>query len=560
MLLGGLRAVVLSALALMVFFVAASTAHATTVTTTSDSGAIARELIGGAGSIGNGVEIKTARMARADGTGIPAAAAYGLFAGAPARLGFTSGVALTTGDVRSVLHAGDTGSTNVRWDVDNGYSSSPPGDWFAANNGAFPRPAGYPAPDNNLAHDPTMLQLTLIPDGGYLEIDWIFASEEFELSPTDPSNQAANDFALILVDSAYTPPAGQPANPADKNCAVIADAGTNYPASVFNIDQSAAYFRSDTVRDLTDLWGSTTRQQCRVRVVPGETVTMRMLVFDVADGFTGSTGDPRVDSALLLGANSLRSDTAPVAALGASPDAGTAPLQTSLSTAGSTDDLGIASWSIDFADGQSQAGSGAPPATFAHTYQTAGTFNPRLTVTDGYGQQTSATRAISVAASTAGTGTGTGTGTGSPAPSAGTSPPAPGAEPVPTPAAETATGAGPSTGAAAASPTLTVRARPTITLKKARAGIPLTVACTATCSLIAKALPDARSAKRAKLKGVIGSGRATLAAGASRLIKVKLSAKALSRLARLKRLKKVTLIIHLASGTTKLERRITLKL
>ena len=68
---------------------------------------------------------------------------------------------------------------------------------------------------------------------------------------------------------------------------------------------------------------------------------------------------------------------APVANASATPISGTAPLEVSFSSNGSSDDNGITAYSWNFKDGQSS--SAANPT---HTFNTAGTYQVTLTVTD----------------------------------------------------------------------------------------------------------------------------------------------------------------------------------
>lgn len=83
-------------------------------------------------------------------------------------------------------------------------------------------------------------------------------------------------------------------------------------------------------------------------------------------------------------------NTAPTAAISATPTSGTAPLTVSFSGAGSSDpDGSIAGWEWTFGDGTSATG-----VTTSHVYGTAGTYTAQLRVTDNGGL--SATSAVTV--------------------------------------------------------------------------------------------------------------------------------------------------------------------
>lgn len=83
-------------------------------------------------------------------------------------------------------------------------------------------------------------------------------------------------------------------------------------------------------------------------------------------------------------------NTAPTAAISATPTSGTVPLTVSFSGAGSSDpDGSIAGWEWTFGDGTSATG-----VTTSHVYGTAGTYTTQLRVTDNGGL--SATSAVTV--------------------------------------------------------------------------------------------------------------------------------------------------------------------
>jgi len=84
----------------------------------------------------------------------------------------------------------------------------------------------------------------------------------------------------------------------------------------------------------------------------------------------------------------------PVAVVNATPTSGLAPLTVSFNGSNSTDADGtIASYSWDFGDSATATG-----ATTSHTYNAAGSYTARLTVTDDHGAVSSATVVITVTA------------------------------------------------------------------------------------------------------------------------------------------------------------------
>ncbi len=93
---------------------------------------------------------------------------------------------------------------------------------------------------------------------------------------------------------------------------------------------------------------------------------------------------------------SIAVNRAPVAALAATPESGTAPLVVTADASGSADPDGtVATYTFGFGDGTS-AGPQASP-TASHTYA-AGSYSLTVTVTDDDGASSSATRSIAVSA------------------------------------------------------------------------------------------------------------------------------------------------------------------
>jgi len=101
----------------------------------------------------------------------------------------------------------------------------------------------------------------------------------------------------------------------------------------------------------------------------------------------GLTGNATVTVTVSQAANK-----APIAIVSATPTSGNAPLAVSFSSSGSHDpDGSISTYSWNFGDGGTATGS-----TVSHTYNAAGTYTARLTVTDNRGATGSATVTIRV--------------------------------------------------------------------------------------------------------------------------------------------------------------------
>jgi PKD domain/Glycosyl hydrolase family 26 len=76
----------------------------------------------------------------------------------------------------------------------------------------------------------------------------------------------------------------------------------------------------------------------------------------------------------------------PTVAVSPSPEAGQAPLEVGFDTAGTAGTMNpIASWVMNFGDGTTTSGSGAPPSSIDHTFA-AGEYAATLSVTDSAGQ------------------------------------------------------------------------------------------------------------------------------------------------------------------------------
>ncbi|WP_224484392.1 PKD domain-containing protein [Robertkochia aurantiaca] len=86
------------------------------------------------------------------------------------------------------------------------------------------------------------------------------------------------------------------------------------------------------------------------------------------------------------------SSSPPTASFTANPVNGPAPLNVDFDASASTDDGSIVSYAWDFGDGNTSSGT-----TSVHTYQTAGTYEALLTVTDDEGQSSQSSVTITVA-------------------------------------------------------------------------------------------------------------------------------------------------------------------
>ncbi|MCH7472776.1 S8 family serine peptidase [bacterium] len=108
-------------------------------------------------------------------------------------------------------------------------------------------------------------------------------------------------------------------------------------------------------------------------------------------GLTVTGGRLNVDGALAGGGG----NNPPVANLSANPTSGDAPLTVNFDASGSTDDSGIVQYEFDFDEGAGWQNYGAT-ATAQYTYDTVGTYNPKVRVTDDDGATDTASVDITV--------------------------------------------------------------------------------------------------------------------------------------------------------------------
>lgn len=170
----------------------------------------------------------SAALSLADGTGTPATKAHAV------RDHFGTGVQ-PQGGVRLALLS--TGAAAGKNDTNPAYQDFQTGAGLNGNNlesnfpaefsTGIPNAPGCPSPAGNKAYDPVMLTLTVrVPTNAKsFKLMINFFSSEF---PEFTCSQF-NDFFAVFLDSTY---AGQPANPADKNLAFYSAGGMTYPVGV----------------------------------------------------------------------------------------------------------------------------------------------------------------------------------------------------------------------------------------------------------------------------------------------------------------------------------------
>jgi hypothetical protein len=176
----------------------------------------------------------------ADGTSMPASNQHYIGSefgtGVMPKEGASLGI-IATGAVRG--NGGENGWADYGGESASTNSSPFPSDWLAANNGTLPSAPGCPAANGNTANSPIMLTLKIkVPDNvNSFSMDVNFFSSEFPVWVCSPFN----DFFVELLDSTYS---GSNANPSDKNLAFYSpDMGaTKYPVGVNLAHANAGLF------------------------------------------------------------------------------------------------------------------------------------------------------------------------------------------------------------------------------------------------------------------------------------------------------------------------------
>jgi hypothetical protein len=207
--------------------------------------------------------------------------------------------------------------------LDTSTSSIAPADWLAANGGVFPVAPGCPAAVGAIAHNPVMLTLGIRVPGNARSFSFQvhFLAADFPEWVCSPYN----DMFVALLESSF---AGAPPNPADRNLArYTTPQATTYPLGVNLAWGDTGLFRqcrngptgcaggipgttssclgigglqgtgmdlsiSDACSPTSMVGGASDWLGVRGNVVPGETIRLRLALWD--------TGDPLSDSVVLL--------------------------------------------------------------------------------------------------------------------------------------------------------------------------------------------------------------------------------------------------------------------
>jgi hypothetical protein len=201
---------------------------------------------------------------------------------------------------------------------DMGTTGTFPADFLSANGGKLPNAPGCPEPLGTQSHDPVMLTLDIrVPTNAHsFSLDVDFFSIEFP----EWTCSEYNDFFVVLLDSMYS---GMPANPADKNLAFyqtpsmqkvpvgvnLAYGNTGLFTQCVNgtVGCSGTAGTISTCTSTTQLQGTGLEQPAPFEcdnnslmgggtgwlttsgnVVPGETMKLRISVWDTSDGVLDS--------------------------------------------------------------------------------------------------------------------------------------------------------------------------------------------------------------------------------------------------------------------------------
>ena len=271
---------------------------------------LCRTLVAGA----RGWGVTDARLHLADGAGSPAATQHGL----PTAFGQTlpregaAMLALSTGAARA---PGQPGYSAFQDGTVVGTEAPAPAGWLAANGGSIPTAPGCPPAASTVARDSIAAQVTVrVPTNAR---SFTVRVNQFSSEFPEWVCSAYADVGLVLLSSQH---AELPANPADGN---VAAHGAGVPLGSGLAALDAGYFgqcrngatgcgTGATPRTLStcagtgelagtgfelaaagcepgdSVGGATGWLRASGNVVPGETITLRFVLFDVGDGLFDS--------------------------------------------------------------------------------------------------------------------------------------------------------------------------------------------------------------------------------------------------------------------------------
>jgi hypothetical protein len=256
----------------------------------------------------------SATLTQADGVSLPATqySIQSAFGDNNLPLFGSNLIVLSTG---SAVNVGQGGYRSYEPGFDTGSTSAMPADWLAAHSGVVPTAPGCPAlTGETTAHDSIMLTLRVrVPNNARsFSVGTNFFSADYPEWVCSPYN----DMFLVLLDSTY---AGASANPSDKNLAQYFTSDSQVYTVGVNLAFGNTGLFTQCVDSLTGcsdgIEGSTTtclstsglagtgmgvaENICgaantvggatgwlttRGNVVPGETIALRIAIWDTSDG------------------------------------------------------------------------------------------------------------------------------------------------------------------------------------------------------------------------------------------------------------------------------------
>ncbi len=199
------------------------------------------------------------------------------------------------GDKMLALSSGQALNPPTNTNFDQGKTSAAPADWYAANGGRYPSSPSCGGTGNTTGDtlDGVMLRLEIDvpPIARSFSFDIYFLSAEY---PSYVCTQF-NDFFVVLLDSTFTTTNEQFRNPLDKNVAVFEGNAVSVnlaPAGLFTqcTNTSGTGWEVTSCEGTDELVGTgfasnggTGWLTVRGNVVPGETIIVRLAIWDLGD-------------------------------------------------------------------------------------------------------------------------------------------------------------------------------------------------------------------------------------------------------------------------------------